>query len=258
MAIGMDKPVVTLKIGGVAASDNDTLSLFLTEMAALSDDFRFVLVHGGGKDVTAVTQQYGIEPVFEDGIRKTSDEEMPIVDMALAGLVNKRLVRMCFAHGVSAVGCSGVDGATLIGESIGQSRTGSATKVDPRYLNSLLGNGWVPIVAPVSMEKDGAPLNINADEAALEIAASIATTSLIFLSDIPGILKNGDVIDKIDSSGVESEISSGVIRGGMIPKVRSSLDALRRGVQRITIGQYLQHGDLAALLEGSKGSQITI
>ena len=116
----------------------------------------------------------------------------------------------------------------------------------------------MPVVAPVSMEEDGSPLNINADEAALEIAACIPAEALIFLSDIPGILKDNEVIHEIDALGIDQEINSGVITGGMIPKVRSSLDALGRGVQRITIGQYEQSGDLAALMAGRHGTRITL
>ena len=249
-------PVIAVKIGGRAAADTSAMRQLLADIRSLLPAYRFLLIHGGGADVTTVTEVYGLKPVFEDGVRKTSDQEMPIVDMVLAGKVNKHLVRACHTAGIPAAGFSGVDGATLIGKRIGDSRTGTVLYVDTDLISAVLHGGWMPVIAPVSMEENGEPLNINADEAAFAIASSIPAAMLVFLSDIPGVLKEGNVMPEIDPAGVLREIESGVISGGMIPKVRSSLDALKKGVQRIAIGQFERRGDLEGLINGTRGTRI--
>ena len=251
----MITPTVCIKIGGRVAADETAFAAFADDVAALFGDYLFVLVHGGGADVSRVSRLLSLEPRFEDGIRMTSEEEMDVVDMVLAGKVNKHMVRSLYRKELLPVGISGTDGALVRGESMGgNSRTGKPTEVDPRLVEHLLAARMLPVIAPVAMDKDGLALNINADDVALAVAGSVRAEALVFISDIPGILREGHVITDMTPAEAEEEITSGVITGGMIPKVRASAGALHSGVSRVVIGGYDKHGDLQALLSGESGT----
>jgi len=253
----MNLPVVCIKIGGRVATDEKTLAVFIQELKGLRDDHNFVLVHGGGAEISRISAVFNIVPVFSNGVRVTRSEEMDIVDMVLAGKVNKQLVRQLYAGGVKAVGLSGVDGPTVIGEAIApDTQTGRPKRAAPELLSNLLNGRLVPVVAPVSMDENGAPLNINADDVTLAIAAALPAAWLVFISDIPGILKNEKVIAGISPAETEKEITAGVITGGMIPKVRASAGALEDGVKYVVIGGYERKGDLQSLLDGRSGTTI--
>ncbi len=248
---------VLIKIGGRAASETAALKALASEMAGLSSEYSFILVHGGGAEVTKVSEVFGLKAVFENGVRKTTPEEMDIVDMVLAGKMNKYIVRLFASIGVKAVGVSGCDGAVFTGKSVAAgSRTGAVTGTSPELLKLLMEGGYMPVMSSVSMDAEGTALNINADDAALAVACSMPADRLVFISDIPGILKDGEVITNLTPAQAEAEIDAGVIAGGMIPKVRSSAGALAEGVGSVTIGGYNESGDLAKLLERSAGTNI--
>jgi len=264
---------ILIKIGGRAASAGETLGELVREMADLGKNYDFILVHGGGAEVSRVTKIFGIEPVFKDGIRMTSEAEMEIVDMVLAGKMNKALVRLFQRNGTKAVGLSGSDGGLFTGHSLegGRSvssggegsgsrrgnRTGRIDRVDPELLDLLGKAGYLPVLASTSMDEEGGGLNINADEAALAVAEAVKADALVFLSDIPGIMKDGEVRKTIDEKRALGEIEAGVITGGMIPKVKSSLEALHAGVKAVVIGEFLAYGNLSLLLERRQGTTIT-
>jgi acetylglutamate kinase len=257
----MINKIVTVKIGGAPASSEKVLAELASELAGLSASFGIVVVHGGGEEVSALTRHFGIEPVFPDGVRMTTAEEMKFVDMVLCGQVNKRLVRAFQRAGIAAVGLSGSDGRLFVGKSIGsckesRTHTGRITRVDPSVLETLLGAGYVPVIASTSMEEGGMALNINADSVAFEIASALEAEALVFFSDIPGIMKAGKPLARLRTAEVLSEINNGTITGGMIPKAKASIDALARGVGKIIIGEYTGTGSLSGLLEGSRGTQI--
>ena len=248
---------VLIKIGGRAASDEKALAALASEMHALKDEYSFFFVHGGGAEVTRVSAVFGLEAVFENGVRKTSPEEMDVVDMVLGGKMNKYIVRLFSSKGLKAVGISGADGNLFTGVSVASgSRTGKVTEVDTAIATTLAGAGYLPVISSVSMTKTGTALNINADEAALAVASAIPVDDLIFISDIPGILKDDKVIQSLSPANVKNEIDAGVISGGMIPKVESSVKALREGVKSVIIGGYNAGGDLSKLLNGSLGTNI--
>ncbi len=252
---------VLLKIGGRTASDEKTSGLLFKEMARLRDRFDFILVHGGGAEVSRISSHFGFQPRFVDGIRMTSPEEMDIVDMVLAGKINKHLVRKLNLE-TRAVGISGSDGMLFTGEAIqtggGPNRTGRITGVRTELLSCLLDRGFIPVVATTSMDTKGSALNINADEAALHLAVILEVDHLIYLSDIPGIDGGNGVLRHIDEHAAETSILEGVISGGMIPKVRSSLDALHKGVGQVIIGQFSSKGDLERLIQGIIGTSISL
>ena len=253
-----EKLTIIVKIGGRAATDS-ALKDLAGDIKGLKDKFRFLLVHGGGAEVSRVSRVFGLEPVFKDGVRQTSPAEMDIVDMVLAGKMNKALVRMFMESGVPAVGLSGSDGGFFTGESIdpaADNRTGRITKVDPTAALLLAGAGYIPVIASTSMDLGGRALNINADEAAFEIARAIKAGVLVYLSDISGILKDGKTIARINAGEAEKEIAAGVITGGMIPKVRSALEALKSGVGSVVIGEFTRKGDLDRLFRYETGTTI--
>ena len=258
--------VLVIKLGGAVAEDAGSLRVLIGELAALvRAGARVVLVHGGGNEVSAITRRVGLEPHFSDGVRVTSPAEMPYVDMVLCGAVNKRLVRGLHAAGLAAVGLSGSDGpiftgARVAGESLQNSvvpsHTASVAQVDTRLLCLLLDHGYLPVVAPTSVEPPGCAVNINADAVALRLAPALAADRLLFLSDVPGVLKQGAVLRALTPNQAAAEVAAGVIRGGMIPKLEAAVHALEEGVKRVVIGQYAAPGDLAKLLTGSAGTAI--
>jgi acetylglutamate kinase len=251
---------VVVKIGGKAAEAQDSLASLCEEILALSRGSRFLLVHGGGAEVSAISRKLGVEPVFIDGVRQTSEQEMDIVDMVLAGKINKQMVRLLRTKGLNAVGLSGTDGGIFTGRPLGGgqtgTRTGEVTSVDERLLTLLLDNGFLPVLSSASMDDTGQGLNINADAAAFSIASHLAASALVFLSDIPGILSEGSVIQAVSATEARGLITRGVITGGMIPKVSAALTAMDQGVQKVIIGQYDSAGSLGRLLEGKQGTRL--
>lgn len=252
--------MVVIKIGGRALQAH-TIPKVATELAALTESTRAVLVHGGGKEVTRLSQQLGIDSLFEEGLRMTSEPEMDVVDMVLSGKMNKQLVRAFQAHGVAAAGISGSDGALFTGTPIrnkagAETRTGVLERVEPDIVRRLLAGGYVPVIASTFMSSDGRGLNLNADDAALALAVALRAERLLFLSDVDGVLSDGAVIPTLKSSEVEPQIAAGAISGGMVPKIRSSVQAVQNAVETIIIGRYAEAGDLVRLLEGGAGTRI--
>lgn len=255
------KPFVIVKIGGRPAANQDTLDALLRELGSLAGRYSLVLVHGGGAEVSEMSRRLGLEPVFVNGLRQTSPEEMQVVEMVLAGSVNSRILRRCLAMQVPAVGLGGADGGLFIAESIDAasgSKTGRITSCRPEVLQHLTAAGYLAIVSSVCTDQTGSTaFNVNADDAAMAAAVALKAHALIYLSDIPGILKQQELILSLGPASAEAEIAAGVISGGMIPKVRSSLGALGQGVGTVVIGGYQQFGDLQGFLEHQKGTSIT-
>ncbi len=253
------KDIVVVKTGGKAASDMGAMEALFKEMKALSSKYAFILVHGGGAELSRISKIFNLEPVFKDGVRLTTPPEMEIADMVLAGKMNKLLVRLGNASGCKAVGLSGCDGCIFTGKAVSDvSHTGKVTAVDASLLSLLLEQGYLPVVSSVSMEKEGKALNINADEAALAVSEAMKASKLFFISDIPGVLKDGKVITLLTEAQADAEIASEVISGGMIPKVRSSVKALKNGVKEISIGEYKVSGDLEKTIERKIGTSIVL
>jgi len=253
--------IIVVKIGGAAAEDGKLVKLLAEEISALTEEnYKVLLVHGGGITISTLQKQLGITPRFNNGIRETLPQEMPVIDMALAGEVNKRIVRQMRSAGVNAFGLSGADGGIITAESAGGSvetnRTGKVVSTDVYPLKHLWSGGFTPVIAPPSSDSTGNAFNINADEAALALAEALKAAFLIFISDVPGVLDNGKVIDKLTPSLIKEHIDSGVINGGMIPKVRSAAAALEKGVGSVCISNYSEDGALKKILSGKQGTVI--
>lgn len=231
---------VVVKIGGSLAIDEAKLLDFTCAVAKLPAlGFRAVVVHGGGKDINENIALLSEEPRFIDGLRVTTPNIMKMVEMTLSGHVNKKLVRMLENAGASAVGISGVDGKLFEakkktgGADLGQ--VGNICKVNPKIVEDLLSLGWIPVVSPISIG-DGIAWNVNADTAASELAVALKADKFLLVSDVPGVLdKQKNVVSELDAAKVEALIADETICGGMIPKVRGSIEALDRGIREIHI-----------------------
>ena len=253
--------IIVVKIGGAAAEDGKLVKLLAEEISALTEEnYKVLLVHGGGITISTLQKQLGITPRFNNGIRETLPQEMPVIDMALAGEVNKRIVRQMRSAGVNAFGLSGADGGIITAESTGDSvetnRTGRVVSTDVYPLKHLWSGGFTPVIAPPSSDSKGNALNINADEAALALAEALLADYLIFISDVPGVLDNGELIKTLTPVLIEEHIDSGVINGGMIPKVRSAAAALANGVKSVCISSYYGSGALKEILSEKRGTVI--
>jgi acetylglutamate kinase len=253
--------IIVVKIGGRAADREDRLRELCAEMAALGSGVRFLLVHGGGSEVTRISGAMGFRSIFKDGLRQTSPEEMDVVDMVLSGKVNKGLVRLCRLCGLPAVGVSGADGGMITGRPVdgagdGNSRTAEVDSVDCRLLELLLSGGYLPVVSPASTDREGRGMNVNADGAAFALSAGLSASSLVFLSDVPGIMEGDRILAELTAAEAKELAGRGVVSGGMVPKVAASVEALSHGVQNVIIGEYGQAGALRGLLSRKIGTRI--
>jgi acetylglutamate kinase len=229
-----------LKVGGAELQEGPVLADLVAALATLAARGPLVVVHGGGPEIAALQARLGLEPRFVEGLRVTDDESLQVAEMVLSGLVNKRLTARLNAHAVRAIGLSGVDGGLLCAVRLRHSagdlgHVGEITAVHADVLTDLLAAGFLPVVSPISLGPDGRPLNVNADHAALALAQALRVPEAIYLTNVPGVLIDGQTVATLGRDEVEQLIAKGVISGGMIPKVRSALEAIAQGVASVTI-----------------------
>ncbi len=237
---------VVVKYGGSTRSGAEELKNTLQDIVLMKFvGMRPVVVHGGGKDITALTEKMGIRSQFVDGLRVTDLPTMEVVEMVLGGKINKELVSTIQQLGGQAVGLSGKDGAMLqatrvkskTGKDIGY--VGRVSKVNTSILDLLDKEQFIPVIAPLGLGADGKTYNVNADEAAGAIAGALKAEKLVFLTDVPGICRKKDdpksLLSSVKVRDVAKLIKSGVIFGGMIPKVEACLQAVKSGVHKTHI-----------------------
>ncbi|MBQ6645471.1 MAG: acetylglutamate kinase [Clostridia bacterium] len=234
--------IVVVKYGGNAMI-NETLKQQVMEDIVLLwlIGVHVVLVHGGGPDISELMNRLGKQPQFVDGLRVTDHETVDIVQMVLAGKVNKSLVNLLQMKGGRAIGLSGVDGrlieADFKDERLGY--VGNVTKVDIRPITDLISNGYIPVVSTVGCDDKGNVFNINGDTAAARIAGALGAECMLMMTDIAGILLNKDdpetLIKEITLSEIYDLKRSGTIVGGMIPKVDCCAQAISDGVKQVVI-----------------------
>lgn len=242
---------IVVKYGG-AAMVNESLRASVAEDLVLMSciGIRAVLVHGGGPEIDAMLRRLGKEPVFVDGLRYTDEETMEIVQMVLAGKVNKELVGLIQRAGGRALGLSGLDGGILSAERRSKAGPGPAKdwglvgeirEVNARPLEDALDGGYVPVVATVAGGMGGDPrsYNVNADTAAADIAVALRAEKLLLLTDVPGILRDlgdeGTLIKEMSRSEIGDYVREGIVSKGMIPKVECCARAVDGGVNRAHI-----------------------
>jgi len=238
---------VVIKYGGAAMEEADLKEPFALDVILLRFvGIRPVIVHGGGPQIGALMKRLGKEPRFVGGMRVTDAETIEIVEMVLVGKINTEIVGLINHHGGKAVGLSGKDSSLLRarrrphrgsqGEEIDIGLVGEVTLVNPEPIRLLEDNGFVPVIAPIGVGDDGETYNINADLVAGEIAAALGAEKLIHLTDVEGIKDGrGQLISTLARKDAERLMKEGVIDGGMLPKVESSLRALEGGTAKAHI-----------------------
>lgn len=236
---------IVIKYGGNAMIDDTLKDAVMTDIVLLSlVGVRVVLVHGGGPEINSMLRRVGKESRFVNGLRYTDEETVEIVQMVLAGKVNKDLVGMIGRHGGRAIGLCGIDGQMIKaakhmenGADIGY--VGDIENIDPQPLTDAADKGYIPVVSTVGMGEGGEIYNINADTAAARIAACLHAEKLLLMTDVRGLLRDKDdertLISVVNVSEVNSLKNQGVISGGMIPKIDCCVEAVRRGVKRTHI-----------------------
>ena len=234
--------IVVVKYGGNAMINEELKQQVMEDIVLLHlIGVKIVLVHGGGPEITDMLQKIGKESVFVDGLRVTDKETADVVQMVLAGKINKSLVNLLGTKGGKAMGISGMDGH-LIEAEVKDERlgfVGKITKVNVEPVTDLLEKGYIPVISTVGCDNKGNVYNINADTAAAYIAGALKAERLISMTDIAGILKDKDdpssLIPCIDTKEAVELFNDGTISGGMIPKVECCLDAIARGVRKVII-----------------------
>ena len=233
---------VVVKYGGSALGAEAATDTTLQDVAALRMvGVRVVLVHGGGKHITALLDKLQVPTRFENGYRYTDQAVLETAEMALSAQVNKAIVSRLSQLEVSAVGLSGKDGGllTAVEKDPALGRVGSITRVEPRILQTLLDGDFLPVVSPIAAGEDGGGFNCNADDAARAVAAALGADKLIFLTDTAGVLidshNSKTAVPHMDVKRAEELIDTGLIAGGMVPKVRGCIQAIRAGVGEVSI-----------------------
>lgn len=234
--------IIVVKYGGNAMISEDLKMQVMEDIVLLwLIGVKPVLVHGGGPEISEMLKKVGKESVFVDGLRVTDKETAEIVQMVLAGKINKQLVNLLGEYGGNAVGISGIDGH-LIEAKVKDERlgfVGEITKVNVQPVFDLIEKGYIPVVSTVGCDNEGNVYNINADTAASFIAGAMKAERLITMTDIPGILRDvndpDSIIKRVNTEEARQLFREGVISGGMIPKVECCIEAIEKGVRRVTI-----------------------
>jgi acetylglutamate kinase len=264
---------VVIKYGGHAM--DASLEAFCRDVVLLKYvGLNPIVVHGGGPQIGELLQRLGIPSRFVGGLRVTDDETMRVVEMVLAGGVNQELVRLIHLVGGRAVGLTGKDGALAAGRRVGRlnaarpgepdewvdaGRVGEVVRVDPRLVERLVTEDFVPVIAPLAVDEQGETLNINADPFAAKLAAALRAEKLVLLTDVRGVRgADGNLCSTLTAADARALIDAGVIEGGMIPKVRCGLEALAEGVQKVhVIDGRLAHAVLLEIFtDGGVGTEL--
>jgi acetylglutamate kinase len=242
-----DDKVVVIKFGGHAMGDDEAMASFARDVVLMKQcNVHPVVVHGGGPQIAAMLKRMGVESSFVDGLRVTDKATVEVVEMVLAGAINKRIVSALNAQGGRAVGLSGKDANLMVCEKTTRVKrdpgsnvervldlgfVGEPVQVNPGVLETFLKSDLIPVVAPVGVGRRGETFNVNADTAAGAIAAALKAERLLLLTDVEGVKDaDGEVITDLSPEQCRRLMADGVIRGGMIPKVQTALDAVEGGV----------------------------
>jgi acetylglutamate kinase len=247
-----ENKTIVVKYGGHAMGDAALGQAFARDIALLKQSgVNPIVIHGGGPQIGEMLQKMGIKSEFKGGLRVTDKATVEIVEMVLAGSINKEIVALINKEGEWAIGLCGKDGNMVFAEKARKTMVdpdsniekvldlgfvGEPVEVDRTLLDLLARSEMIPVIAPVAPGRDGATYNINADTFAGAIAGALAATRLLFLTDVPGVLdKNGALVDELTVAEARELIADGTISGGMIPKVETCIEAVGRGVEGVVI-----------------------
>lgn len=260
---------IVVKYGGHAMGDPELAQTFGRDIALLKlVGINPVVVHGGGPQINAMLTRLDIRSTFVDGLRVTDVDMVDVIEMVLAGSVNKEVAELISQAGALAVGISGKDGKLITARKLQRTVrdmdsqiervldlgfVGEPTKVDPRVIYALSGSGLIPVIAPIGLGEDGATYNINADTAAGAVAGAVHATRLLMLTDVPGVLDaEGNLIPELTATQARKAIADGVITGGMIPKVETCIEAVQAGAKAaVIINGRIPHACLLELFTAS-------
>lgn len=236
--------------------------VFFADLKKLQDDGIIpVIVHGGGPAISETLAKLGIETEFVNGLRKTNEAVLDVVEMVLAGQINKEIVRKVQLSGAKAIGLSGVDGRLIVAEPVANASevglVGDVKQVNAALVQGIIDMGYMPVIAPVGIGADGAQrYNINADTAAGAVASQIGAARMVVVTDVPGIMKAVDgvkkVLPKVTVQEIEEMIASGDIYGGMIPKVRAAVQCIQGEVREVVIVNGEEPEVLSRVLKGEE------
>lgn len=234
---------------------------FYTELQQLQAQGTMpVLVHGGGPAISETLEAFNIPSQFVNGLRKTTEDVLDVVEMVLSGKINKQIVRKIQLHGAKAIGLSGIDGHLIHAEPVSSTvqigYVGDVTEVNVALLNDVIASGYMPVIAPLGLDASGQRYNINADTAAGAVASELGVEQLIVVTDVPGIMKkmNGKltVLPRVTVRDIDAMIANGDIYGGMIPKVQAAVQCLQGDVQEVVIVDGSVRGILTKVLQGNE------
>jgi acetylglutamate kinase len=231
--------VVVVKVGGAAMERAPLARSFAQDVSLLQHaGIDAVIVHGGGPQLTAVSERLGLQTEFVDGIRVTDRDTLDVATMVLAGKLNTEVVSLLVAGDVPAVGLSGVDGGLALVRRQSEPDlgfVGEIVQLRPDVVRTLLSAGFVPVVASIAADAQGHPFNVNADVMASELAVGLGAHKLVYVSDVPGVIgPGGDLLSELgEQETLDLLARGGVVDGGMIPKLESAVRALKAGVSRV-------------------------
>jgi acetylglutamate kinase len=235
---------VVIKYGGAAMTDCELKKKVMQDIVLMKYvGMHPIIVHGGGPEINSMLDRLGIETKFVNGLRVTDRDTMEIVEMVLGGKVNKEIVVGINASGGKAIGLSGKDGNLIQARPVDSTGamgfTGEVTSINPQIIETVIENGYIPVISPIGTDENHETYNINADLVAAAVAVAIKADKLVLLTDVPGLLQNpkdnDSLISVLKVSDVSGYIENGTIAGGMIPKVQCCIEAVTEGVGRTHI-----------------------
>tara|TARA_X000001036_G_scaffold7187_1_gene6486 strand:- start:3474 stop:4373 length:900 start_codon:yes stop_codon:yes gene_type:complete len=244
--------IIVIKYGGNAMADSDLVESFCNDIVFLKQSgLKPVIVHGGGPQIGSMLERLGIKTKFESGMRITDKDTLEVVEMVLAGRINKNIASKINSSGGKAVGISGKDGSMIVAEKLTKQNgsnesniekiidlgyVGFPKKINNTIIETLIKDDFIPIIAPLGIGVDGKTYNINADTAAGAIASSLKSKRLLILTDVEGVIdSNNNLLEEVNGKKIDEMIESGEVSGGMIPKLNTCLDSVNNGVDAAVI-----------------------
>ena len=244
--------IIVIKYGGNAMADSDLVESFCNDIVFLKQSgLKPVIVHGGGPQIGSMLERLGIKTKFESGMRITDEDTLEVVEMVLAGRINKNIASKINSSGGKAVGISGKDGSMIVAEKLTKQNgynesniekiidlgyVGFPKKINNTIIETLIKDDFIPIIAPLGIGVDGKTYNINADTAAGAIASSLKSKRLLILTDVEGVIdSNNNLLEEVNGKKIDEMIESGEVSGGMIPKLNTCLDSVNNGVDAAVI-----------------------
>lgn len=228
---------VLIKCGGSTLAELST-DFFNSLQELKKQGYAIMIVHGGGPDINQMLEVLNVIPEFDNGLRKTNEETLNVVEMVLSGKTNRSLVQKLSQNGLQAIGLNGSDADILIGDYVDKDRlgfVGDIQNVNAELIQLFLDKEIIPVITPIAKGKDGQKLNVNADYAAAAVANALEVEHCLFITDVEGIMIDGQVRESLTILELEQYIENGDIYGGMIPKVKSAVSAIEKGIDSVRI-----------------------